>query len=105
VHAPRTTHRAARFTFHVSLLLCCLSALAADLDHSKLPPAATNQVEFTRDIKPIFERSCFRCHGTERPKSHFSLAARDAALKGGENGVDIVERDSAKSPHIHDVAR
>jgi hypothetical protein len=78
---------------------------AADLDLSQLPPPSTKQVDFDQDIRPIFEKSCLRCHGPERPKSRFRLDARDAALKGGEHGVAIVAGDSAKSPLIHYVAR
>ncbi len=94
-----------------SALLCCggagsaLSTAGADIDISKLPPPATVQVEFTRDIKPIFEASCFRCHGPEKPKSGFRLDNRAAALKGGDDGVDIIPGKSAASPLIHYVAR
>jgi len=56
-------------------------------------------------VRPIFERSCFRCHSAERPKSGFRLDNREAALKGGENGIDIIPGNSAKSPLIHYVAR
>src|SRR5436853_5313144 len=64
---------------------------------AKLPPSATNHIEFVRDIQPILERSCLRCHGPERPKSKFRLDNRQVALAGGENepGRDIVPGDSA----------
>lgn len=77
----------------------------AEVDESKLPPAATNRVDFVRDIKPILDASCVRCHGPERPKSAFRLDNREAALKGGESGVDIIPGQGAKSPLIHFVAR
>ena len=88
---------------------CCLAfgisvSLAAEVDISKLPPSATRPIDFAADIKPIFEAACIRCHGTEKPKSKFSLVTREAALKGGENGLAIVSGDSAKSPLIHYVA-
>jgi hypothetical protein len=75
-------------------------------DVAKLPPPATNHIEFLRDIQPIFERTCLRCHGPERPKSKFRLDNRQAALAGGENepGRDIVPGDSANSQLIHYVA-
>ncbi len=93
-----------RFTFYAVLLSTAFPTPAADL--TKLPPPATVQVDFDRDIKPIFESTCFRCHGTERPKSKFSLATRESALRGGENNTDdIVPGDSAKSHLIHYVAR
>ena len=79
---------------------------AAGIDESKLPPPAPEPVDYERDIRPIFENSCFRCHGPERPKSHFRLDNREAALKGGENDKDdIVPGQSAQSKLIHYVAR
>src|SRR5207245_2024399 len=86
-------------------VLAWASARAAEMDESKLPPVATVQVDFDRDIQPLFENRCYRCHGPERPKSRFRLDDREAALKGGEHGVDIVPGQSAKSPLIYYVAR
>ncbi|MDB6032515.1 MAG: Planctomycete cytochrome [Verrucomicrobiales bacterium] len=88
------------------MLLCGTSAWAVQVrvDGSKLPPAAPVQVDFDRDILPLFERSCFKCHGPERPKGKFRLDQRAAALKGGENGVDILPGQGSKSPLVHYVA-
>lgn len=80
------------------------AARAAESDLSKLPPSADVKVDFDRHIRPIFEQSCFRCHGPERPKSGFRLDRRDRALKGGDVGVAIVPGNSADSPLIHYVA-
>ena len=80
------------------------SALADQVDISKLPPASTVKIDFTRDIKPLLETSCLRCHGPEKSKSGFRLDNRAAALKGGEKGVDIIAGNSAKSPLLHYVA-
>ena len=91
-----------------SALLCPIPHLqgaSAELDPSKLPPSASNQVDFDRDIRPLLESHCFRCHGPERPKSGFRLDSRASALKGGEHGVDIVPGQSAKSPLVYYVAR
>jgi len=74
-------------------------------DVSQLPPPAAKQVDFVTDIRPIFEQSCLRCHGPDRPKSRFRLDNRESALKGGMHGVDLIPGDSAKSPLIHNVAR
>lgn len=83
-----------------------LNAIAAQpIDESKLPPPANKQIDFAQDIKPIFDASCIRCHGPVKPKSGLRLDNRDSALKGGENGVDIIPGNSAKSPIIHYTAR
>lgn len=101
----RITQHASRVTAAFLLLLFCWTVSAAELDPSKLPPAAQVTVDFEKDVKPIFEKTCFRCHGPERPKSRFRLDNRESALKGGDNGVDIVPGNSAKSPLIYYVAR
>jgi hypothetical protein len=95
-------------TFYVlrfTLLFTALPLLSAPVDESRIPPAATNTVDFLRDIKPILDASCLKCHGPEKPKSRFRVDDRTALLKGGENGVDVIPGQSAKSPLIHYVAR
>ena len=79
--------------------------MAEQVDETQIPPAAKGQIEFERDIKPILDSTCMRCHGPERPKNHFRLDNRDSALKGGENGIDILPGNGTKSPLIHYVAR
>ena len=50
--------------------LSIFSACAADkakVDTSKLPPASDQKgLTYTKDIKPIFEKSCVKCHGAEK---------------------------------------
>lgn len=87
--------------------LSAASMFAADeasVDISKLPPAASRTVNYEKDIKPILEKSCFRCHGAESPKSRFNLTTQETALKGGRHGVDILPKQSGQSPLIHYVS-
>ncbi len=77
----------------------------AEVDVNQLPPPAARTIDFRRDIQPILESECLRCHGPERPKSQFRLTQRETALKGGAHGVDILPGNSAQSPLIHYVAR
>ncbi len=97
-----------RFARIFTLLFLSLTTLRAstttNIDESQLPAPATNKIEFVRDIKPIFDASCIRCHGPVKPKSGFRLDSREAALKGGESGMDIIPGNSAKSPLIHFTA-
>ena len=79
---------------------------AADPDLSKLPPASTKTgLTYDKDIKPIFEKTCFKCHGTEKQKGKLRLDSLPAALKGGENGPDIVPGKATKSGLLLAVAR
>jgi hypothetical protein len=74
------------------------------VDTSKLPPPVNRKVDFVKDIKPLFEANCYKCHGPEKQKSEFRLDVRADALKGGEHGQDILPGKSAQSPLIHYVA-
>src|ERR1035437_114052 len=102
-----TIQRFSRITFHVSrfIFAFCLSLSAAEIDSAKLPPPANQQIDFDRDIKPILDASCLRCHGPEKPKSHFRLDNRESALKGGNNNTnDIIPGESNRSKLIAYVA-
>src|SRR5512133_28714 len=82
------------------------TALAAQPDLSKLPPpAARKDVTYTKDIKPILETSCFRCHGAERPKGGLRLDSLEGALKGSKEGKVITPGTSEKSSLVIAVAR
>lgn len=69
-----------------------------------LPAPAEREIDFVRDVKPIFERSCFQCHGPEKPKSGFRLDTREGLLAGGDNGKAIIPGDSTNSVLIQVVA-
>ena len=92
----------------VAFAASLITGLAADkkaVDVSKIPPAADKKgVTYEADIKPIFEKSCIKCHGSEKQKGKLRLDSLAAALKGGEDGKVIEVGDSAKSMLIHNVA-
>jgi len=52
--------------------------------------AADKPVSFTTDIRPVFENSCWKCHGGAIQLSKLDLRTRSAALKGGARGAAIV---------------
>lgn len=99
-------------TLHLSLagmiLLFVSASRAADakIDVSKLPPASDKKgLSYDKDIKPIFEKSCFKCHGAEKQKGKLRLDSLEATLKGGEDGKIIEPGNSAKSSLVHAIAR
>src|ERR1700688_4379525 len=70
----------------------------AKIDVSKLPAAAnTPGVTYAKDIRTILEASCFRCHGSQKPKADLRLDSLEAILKGGEDGKVIAPGNSKKS--------
>jgi hypothetical protein len=79
----------------------------ADYDVSQLPPAAAKSgVTYAADIQPIFENSCYPCHGpkTPKPKGKLRVDTLDLLMKGGEDGAAVVPGDIAKSPLLGSVA-
>ena len=84
------------------------TAARADLelgDASKLPAAAKQAgVTYDKDIKPLFEKSCVKCHSGDKPKSKFSMESLANILKGGKEGKSVVPGDSSKSALVHQAA-
>ncbi len=50
---------------------------------------AGEPVSFAKDIRPILENSCLKCHGAAIQLSKFDLRTRESAMKGGEKGPAI----------------
>jgi hypothetical protein len=89
----------------IAFLTLTLPAFGA-VDLSKLPPASKRtDVTFEKDIKPLFEASCIRCHGEQRPKAGLRLDSREGVLKGTKDGAVVVPGKSAESDLVIAVSR
>jgi mono/diheme cytochrome c family protein len=62
-----------------------------------LPLPAAHAVDFTKEIKPIFEASCIKCHGRGKDKGGLRIDSRETLLKGGESGPVVISGKSAES--------
>jgi len=77
----------------------------AAVDTSKLPPpSAQKDVAYVKDIKPMFDHSCIKCHGAEKQKGKLRLDTLPAILKGGQDGKVIEPGNSANSMLVHNIA-
>ena len=65
-----------------------------------LSVAPAGAIDFVKEVRPILEARCFECHGPESQKSSFRLDLREAAMKGGSEGVAIVPGKSGESALI-----
>ncbi len=80
-----------------------IAALIVALTAGSAFAAGDKKVDFAKDIKPIFQKSCIKCHSLDpdKPKkkaaAEFRLDDEKAALKGGRAGVDIVPGDAKNS--------
>ena len=54
-------------------------------------------VDFSRDIRPILQLSCVRCHARGNDKGGFSIETRESMLRGGDTGPALVPGQSADS--------
>jgi hypothetical protein len=93
-------------------LFCTLTVAASALsvafadpelgDAAKLPAAAKKAgVTYDKDIKPLVEASCLKCHSGEKPKGKYSMESLAAVIKGGGEGAAVVPGNSAKSALVH----
>src|SRR5262245_51585826 len=67
--------------------------------------ASKAQVDFAKEIQPIFEKHCYECHGEKKQKSGFRLDSKEIVFRGGESGKPaIVAGTSAGSQLVKKVS-
>src|SRR2546430_14687257 len=75
-----------------------LSAIIAGMPLAlNWPASGENKVDFAKQIQPLLQQNCVKCHGPEKQKGKLRLDSKEAALKGGKDGVVIVAGDADKS--------
>jgi mono/diheme cytochrome c family protein len=87
-------------------LLFLVAFAATNLPRSAgqvLPAPAQVNVQFARDIEPIFRSRCVSCHGSKTQSGGFRLDGRNQALAGGYSGAVIQPGKSAESRLIQMV--
>jgi len=67
-----------------------LSYLVFGISASPVFAAESDRVQFNRDIRPIFEQSCLKCHGPEKQNSDFRVDEYAMLLSGGESEIPAV---------------
>lgn len=69
------------------------------------PPSAKQGVTYEGDIKAIFERSCLKCHGVEKPKGKVSLHTLEATLASNVKNKVFKPGNSIESNIVKSVSR
>src|SRR3989442_1626333 len=59
--------------------------------------SAAEKVDFVKDIQPILQQTCVKCHGPEKQKGKLRLDSKEATFKGGKDGLVITPGDADKS--------
>src|ERR1035437_2157512 len=105
----RMKSQATALTLVISFGLTILGprlGLAGEVDLSKVPAAADKKgVTYEKDIRSLFEQSCFKYHGPEKPNGRLRLNSLESALQGGKDGKIIEKGNSAKSLIVRLTAR
>src|SRR5205809_7951172 len=55
-----------------------------------LPAMAEQPMDFDRDVRPLLEQHCFKCHGPEKQKGGLRLDTKESAFKTGESGDQAI---------------
>lgn len=93
------------FKLFTCLIVAGSSTAFAEIDLSKMPAAATQKdLTYAKDIKPLFEASCFRCHSEKEKKGGLRLDSLEAVLKGGKEGKIVEIGNALKSPLLISVS-
>src|SRR6185436_13484144 len=75
---------------------CALARITPE-QAKALPPSAAHPINFSKEIKPILETSCIKCHGRGRDKGGLQMDTRETFLKGGDSGPAVIVGKSAES--------
>jgi formylglycine-generating enzyme required for sulfatase activity/mono/diheme cytochrome c family protein len=59
--------------------------------------ALAAEIDFNKQVKPILELNCVKCHGAEQDKGGLRLHTKADAVKGGDNGTSLVPGQPDKS--------
>src|SRR5215468_3030826 len=90
-------------------LICILFFAVINYGSAWLIPKATaqnrsaaqsrlrRQIDFKRQIEPIFARNCYQCHGAKKMMGQLRLDSRELVLKGGVSGPSLIPGDSKQS--------
>ena len=79
-------------SFVILLLSPVEGVLAQDLSS-----AASKEVDFSADVRPLLAKHCWLCHGSNKQESGLRLDGRAVMLQGGDQGPAVIVGESAKS--------
>src|SRR5215831_6939259 len=69
------------------LAVACL--VLAQVGVCAISPKPADEL-WDRQVEPLLDRSCFKCHGGVRQKSGLDLRLLERILRGGDRGTAIV---------------
>jgi hypothetical protein len=88
----------------LSQICACVACAEVGTPHPLIPHGKESPVDFMRDVKPILEASCVRCHGRGREEGGFRIDTRQTMLAGGDSGPAVAVGRSEESDLIDRVS-
>ena len=80
--------------YFLGILICLVShnvVSAKSEGDRKLPAALDRKIDFSKEVKPILERSCTNCHARGKDKGGFSIDHVHSFIAGGDSGPAVVK--------------
>ena len=66
--------------------------------------ALSEPIDFVRDVRPVLQRHCYKCHGVKLQKSGLRLDIKSQAFRGGNGyGASVVPGNAKDSPLIQAI--
>ena len=81
--------------FSVSLVLAAAAVFGQQEDEGEAPPPT-----YSRDVLPVLEAKCVKCHGGKRQKAELRLDSFEAVMEGCEYGPVLVPKEPLASALI-----
>lgn len=86
-----------RFLPAMVISVACVTTVVDSKGWAVLPEPASRPVDFVRDIQPLLEASCVKCHAKGKEKGGFSLETRERFFKGGDTDAGATVGKSGES--------
>ena len=96
-HSPTLRTRVVTLATIGALLLLVVACGAAATPTTATNPPAAAGVSFSKDLSPIFDKSCSRCHAGSGVRAGLDLSTYASTMKGGTGGPAVVAGDPDKS--------
>ena len=79
------------------VVLAGLGLWAGTVEAAGRKDVAATPEFYTTQVRPIFQKHCYRCHGGFNHRGGLNIGTRAGMLKGGHDGTVLVPGDPAKS--------
>src|SRR4051812_42186807 len=89
----RTRIDAVRTTLRVRVALATVAMMTAGGGAGAVP-------DFAREVHPLLEKHCLKCHGPEKQKGGLRFDTREGAFKEGESGEKAIVPGHAKESRL-----